>query len=255
MIRTLADLNLAQQRTWDAPVHKEQANPRSGAELEALLLQKSQGGGAWVSTVMPFGGTTTLYRYASPSAVPDWHLSDTSVRERGIAVGGRFVPFSQAKLIKEQNRGMSNDSKDAAFELVLWGRPKGKKDALHEQVLLAGPNATPANVEKVKVLAAKDGWHSFRVVKMNMSEKPDFAKGVRDAAFGVAQANAALRKAGYAERVVRGRGYYYFSGGAAESWYSSSIPVYSLSDWTAEEIIRERNSLANDRHNVTRYFG
>src|ERR1017187_6837876 len=84
-------------RTADgAPLQKVSVHPKSRQELEQLLLAKSKQGGAWVASVAPFGGDATLYQYASPSAIADWHLGSTIVEERGIAVGGKFVPFSKA---------------------------------------------------------------------------------------------------------------------------------------------------------------
>ena len=50
---------------------------------------------------------------------------------------------------------------------VLWGQPKGKSGALHEQPLVvtrSHPDKEPSKViERVKELAGKDGFHSFRV--------------------------------------------------------------------------------------------
>lgn len=52
----------------------------------------------------------------------------------------------------------------------------------------------------------------------------------------VATVNAELKRIGAKERLTHGRGYYYFYGGDAAGWYSSSVPVYSvgelkLSEW------------------------
>jgi hypothetical protein len=51
--------------------------------------------------------------------------------------------------------------------------------------------------------------------------------------------NRALRAAGRDERLVKGRGYYYFWGGDAASWPSSSVyvshaDVLSVEEWLAE---------------------
>ena len=62
-----------------------------------------------------------------------------------------------------------------SIELVLWGVKTGDED-WQQQILLAGPQATPANIEKVKVLAAKDGFGKFRVAKIDLSQPPDFSK-------------------------------------------------------------------------------
>ena len=69
-----------------------------------------------------------------------------------------------------------------AKEYVLWGLPKGESDALHAQILYT-QGKTPADVERVKKLAARDGWHSFRVQVLDVGKPWDaraaFAKGVR----------------------------------------------------------------------------
>jgi hypothetical protein len=56
-----------------------------------------------------------------------------------------------------------------AKEYILWGLPKGKTDALYQQIL-STQSKTPAQVEEVKRRAAKEGWHSFRVQILDMSE-------------------------------------------------------------------------------------
>ena len=62
-------------------------------------------------------------------------------------------------------------------ETVLYGLPKGATERYEEQLLLT--NATPELIEKVKVLATRDGFHSFRVAEIDLSKKPDFGKAVR----------------------------------------------------------------------------
>jgi hypothetical protein len=61
-------------------------------------------------------------------------------------------------------------------ETVLYGLPKGATERYEEVLLLT--NATPELIEKVKTLATKDGFHSFRVAEIDLSVPPDFAKGV-----------------------------------------------------------------------------
>ena len=53
---------------------------------------------------------------------------------------------------------------------MMWGRKT--KDALDEKVLLS--DATLNDCAVVKLLAAKDGWHTFRVVPLT-DDAPDFA--------------------------------------------------------------------------------
>ena len=45
-----------------------------------------------------------------------------------------------------------------------------------QEALLAETCRTAADVEAVKVAAAKDGWHSFRVARIDLSQPPDFTK-------------------------------------------------------------------------------
>jgi len=63
-------------------------------------------------------------------------------------------------------------------EKVLYGVKNGDED-WQEQLLLSGPNATDANIEKVKQLAAKDGFGKFRVASIDLSKPPDFTKALR----------------------------------------------------------------------------
>jgi hypothetical protein len=59
-------------------------------------------------------------------------------------------------------------------ETLLYGIPKGETERYMEVLLLS--NATPEKIKKVKVLAAKDGYHSFRVATVDLSVPPDFTK-------------------------------------------------------------------------------
>lgn len=65
-----------------------------------------------------------------------------------------------------------------AIELVLWGLPKGKTDRIYEEVLYT-QGRTKVQIEKIKVFAKKDGWHSFRIQKLDLSIPPDFVKVLR----------------------------------------------------------------------------
>ena len=65
-----------------------------------------------------------------------------------------------------------------AMELVLWGLPKGETDRLYE-VVLSTQCKTMVEVEKIKSLAKKDGWHGFRIQKLNLDIAPDFVKVVK----------------------------------------------------------------------------
>lgn len=61
----------------------------------------------------------------------------------------------------------------ASTETVLYGLPKGATEQWEEVLLLT--NATPEKIERVKELAARDGFHSFRESKIDLSTPPDFA--------------------------------------------------------------------------------
>lgn len=61
--------------------------------------------------------------------------------------------------------------------------------------------------------------------------------------------NAALAAAGHAERLVKGRGYWYFIDGDADGWYSASVPVFHLSAYTPEQWVARRDELSNDWRN------
>ncbi len=60
---------------------------------------------------------------------------------------------------------------------VLYGLPKGETERYQEVLLLT--NATAELIERVKTLATRDGFHSFRVAVIDLSVKPDFTKAVR----------------------------------------------------------------------------
>jgi hypothetical protein len=59
-------------------------------------------------------------------------------------------------------------------ETLLYGLPPGSTERYQEVLLLT--NATAEKIERVKVLAARDGFHSFRVAVVDLSVAPDFTK-------------------------------------------------------------------------------
>ena len=69
-----------------------------------------------------------------------------------------------------------------AKEYILWAVPKGETDQLHAQPIYT-QGRSPQDVERVKALAAKEGWHSFRMQVLDLSQPFDaqkaFAKAVR----------------------------------------------------------------------------
>lgn len=63
------------------------------------------------------------------------------------------------------------------IEYVLWGLPKGSNDRLDEKVLTS--TVDKARVEKIKELATADGWHGFRIHRLDLSTPPDFTKTIQ----------------------------------------------------------------------------
>lgn len=64
-----------------------------------------------------------------------------------------------------------------ARETVIWAIPAGKTDALDEQIMVGGMGLlSAANIERVKSAAGADGWHSFRVVTLDLSVAPEFGR-------------------------------------------------------------------------------
>jgi hypothetical protein len=64
------------------------------------------------------------------------------------------------------------------IEYVLYAIPKGETESYMEQILLSDAS-DPVRVAKVKKVAAVDGFHSFRLSKIDMTARPDFTKAVR----------------------------------------------------------------------------
>ena len=64
-----------------------------------------------------------------------------------------------------------------SIEYVLYGLPKGETERYTEVLLIARPNTK--QFETVKEMAAKDGYHSFRIAEIDLSIAPDFGKTVR----------------------------------------------------------------------------
>lgn len=61
-------------------------------------------------------------------------------------------------------------------EYTLWALPKGETDRLHERVMTS--TYDKARIERIRTLAAADGWHGFRVQVIDGSI-PDFAAALR----------------------------------------------------------------------------
>lgn len=65
----------------------------------------------------------------------------------------------------------------------------------------------------------------------------------------VAEVNKRLREAGRKEKLTRGRGYYYFRDGEAGNWYSTSVYIYSASDFSVKRWLEEFNDLKTHYQN------
>lgn len=65
------------------------------------------------------------------------------------------------------------------------------------------------------------------------------------AAGTLAQVNAALKAAGRDERLTRGRGYFYFRGGAAMGWFTSSVYVGDVDAYTVAEWLELHAEMSN----------
>ena len=61
----------------------------------------------------------------------------------------------------------------------------------------------------------------------------------------IAQVNKALKEKGYAETLVKGKDYLYFTGGDAHSWKTASVMVPRVGVLTVEQWIDARNELAS----------
>lgn len=61
------------------------------------------------------------------------------------------------------------------IEHLLYGLPAGSIER-YDEVLLLSDASDPKRVEKVKELAGKDGFHSFRIATVDLSQPPDFTR-------------------------------------------------------------------------------
>jgi len=59
-------------------------------------------------------------------------------------------------------------------EYILWAIPAGSDDELDSRPIYT-QGKTAEDVERVKGLAGKDGWHSFRVQRLD-GTVPEFGK-------------------------------------------------------------------------------
>lgn len=60
----------------------------------------------------------------------------------------------------------------------------------------------------------------------------------------VATINKYLKAAGHAERLARGKDYFYFHGGEAHTWPATSVYVAHVNQLSVADWVSERNELA-----------
>lgn len=76
--------------------------------LRTRLIELSQDGQAWVYSVEPFSHQVAFASFKSPSHVPDQYY-DLMASDRRIGYKGKLVPFSNATVVREQNKVVSRD--------------------------------------------------------------------------------------------------------------------------------------------------
>jgi hypothetical protein len=92
--------------------------------------------------------------------------------DSGILCLGEVELMKSSDVMKDALRVKATDVK----EMLLYGLAKGSTERWQEELLLS--NATPEKIEKVKVLAKRDGYHSFRVGYVDLGAPPDFGSTV-----------------------------------------------------------------------------
>jgi len=125
-------------------------------------------------------------------------------------------------------------------EWVLWGLPRGKRDHIDAQILYTQAK-NEADIERVKALAKKDGWHSFRVQVLDLSKpfnaSAAFGKAVRE---GVEHGNTPQPKPEYFQKPFN------ISGKIVQLYPVFDIPVKT------KKYIRIRDSIG-DREGFSPY--
>lgn len=64
-------------------------------------------------------------------------------------------------------------------------------------------------------------------------------------ALTLGEVNRELRKRGIEDKLVKGNGYYYFTGDAS-TWPDNSVHVYNISDLTLDQIVDSYNRLKDE---------
>lgn len=102
----------------------------------------------------------------------DWGAVSKVVRDL-LTANAPQTKWASEWMSRRTGRKVTN-----AADYTLWGKPKGSSDGLDEAILGTGLKS-PSDVERVKAAAAKDGWHSFRVQKMDMDDPEEFDSFVK----------------------------------------------------------------------------
>ena len=195
----------------------------------------------------PAGDVTARYirlRQREPAAYRAGTFRTITLTDGVLAVVG--VPKTGGNLKPRKN--------PAHPEYVLWGLPRGETDALYQKILYT-QGKTLADVERVKGAASLDGWHTFRVQTLDLSQPFNagaaFAGSVRKNAGGstrptrTAQVTAYLAANGFPGlKLHKGAGYLYVSGGGSETWPETSIMTYRVSDQTLDQWLSDVRRLA-----------
>lgn len=66
----------------------------------------------------------------------------------------------------------------------------------------------------------------------------------------VQEVNRELKRLGIPDKLVKGRGYYYFTGPNASGWYTSSVMTYRADSMTVAQWLKEYENLKEDGHNA-----
>jgi len=101
------------------------------------------------------------------------HLSKVTVATKAKDAARLHRALDAARLHRALDAAMDARAKD---ELVMWGIPKGETERYKEVLLLS--NGTPEKVARVKELATRDGFHSFRTANVNLGKPPSFGRNV-----------------------------------------------------------------------------
>jgi len=143
----------------------DKVKPRPLAKLYGSAGPTPQQKAAWEDRTRAWNRETSAIRRKLP-ALLDKSNAEFRARQTGKATDA-------ARLHRALDAAMDARAKD---ELVMWGIPKGETERYKEVLLLS--NGTPEKVARVKELATRDGFHSFRTANVNLGKPPSFGRNV-----------------------------------------------------------------------------